>query len=361
MAILTKETKMAHHHSNAMLEVPFIIAIRKIKSFAVSAGLNIEREEGGVLVRLGSGSLKVAGDRKTTSLELTAQSPAMLQQLRDAVALRMEKLETAVTWEAVVASSRHPANLSIATVASLERISPSYTRIVIDGPDLARFTEGSLHFRLLLGPDGAGWPEIDAGGVTTWPGGGMSAWHRPVYTTRSFELGADGAARLAFDVFLHDGGRVTEWTRDLAVGTEIAITGAGGGGRATNETKWHCLIGDETAMPVIARMLERLPLDAEGVAMVIIPDAKDAQDLIHPDGVSLNWVLRGENTNPTNILSQIELPDQDRFVYVAAERDEVAEARRYLKEHGLAKNEASCFSYWSASSAEDGLQKASNQ
>ncbi|MBT0958258.1 SIP domain-containing protein [Alphaproteobacteria bacterium KMM 3653] len=41
-------------------------------------------------------------------------------------------------------------------------------------------------------------------------------------------------------------------------------------------------------------------------------------------------------------------PDQDRFVYVAAEREEVAEARQYLKERGLSKTEASCFSYWTA-------------
>jgi len=350
---------MESYQSNAVLKVPSPLAIKKIKDFAASTGLNIERGSDGVVLRLGLGSLKVAGDRKATSLKLSAKTPAMLQQLRDVVALRMESLEAAVTWEAV-AGSRHPANLSIATVSGVERISPSYTRVVIDGPDLARFAEGSLHFRLLLGPEGAGWPVIDAGGVTTWPGGGMSAWHRPVYTTRSIELGAGDAARLAFDVFLHDGGRVTEWTRAIAVGAEVGITGAGGGVRAVNEASWHCLVGDETAMPVIARMLERLPLDARGIAKVIIPDGQDAQDLKHPSGVSVNWVIRDENTNPTEILRQIDIPDQDRFVYVAAERDEIAEAREFLKEHGLAKNEASCFSYWTAPPAEGGSPKASN-
>ena len=335
------------HQSNAVLDVPSILTIKKIKNFAVSAGLNHERDADGVLLQLGSGSLRVTGDRKKTNLELSAKTPALLQQLRDAVALRMEKLETVVTWEPG-AGSRHPAILSIASVVGVERISPSYTRVTIEGADLARFAEGSFHFRLLLGPEGAGWPEIDAGGVTTWPGGGMSAWHRPVYTTRSITFDDNDMARLAFDVFLHEGGRVTEWTRSLAVGTEIAITGAGGGGRAASEAAWHCLIGDETAMPVIARLLERLPENAKGIATVIIPDAKDAQNLNHPDGVSLNWVLRDQNTSPVTILSEIDLPEQDRFIYVAAERDEVAAARIHLKDRGLAKAEASCFSYWTA-------------
>lgn len=233
--------------------------------------------------------------------------------------------------------------MSLARIETVERISPSYVRLTMTGPSLARFARGALHFRLLFGPDGAGWPETDADGVTRWPGG-IESRHRPVYTTREITLLGGEAARITFEVFLHDGGRVTEWTKGVAPGDEIAITGPGGGDRPA--APWMALIGDETAIPVIARILAEAGPATVGSATFFVPEAGDAQVLAAPAAMTLRWVLRSEATSPLDVLESLAIPDRDRFVFFAAERREAFAARDLLRARGLARGEFFASAYW---------------
>ncbi len=333
------------HTARALLNVPSSRATPGFRDFAAQRGLSVENTATGTTIRIGVGTVTLAEADGRTALHIASPEAVNLQLVRDAVAARVADLGLTLDWQDKTAPGR-PANLSLAQVTEVRRLTPSYTRVVMEGPQLARFATGPMHFRLLFGPDGADWPHTDAGGVTQWPGG-AAAWHRPVYTTRSIDVAPDGVARIAFDVFLHAGGRVTEWTRTLTPGAEIAVTGPGGG-RGPAPAGWHLLIGDETAVPVIARILTELPATTTGTALLFVPDAGDAQTLDHPPGVKVHWILRDGAQTPLSALRAQTLPDADRFVFFAAERQEALAARAHLLDLGLAKTEFQSASYWSA-------------
>lgn len=334
------------HHAKATLAVPFAEASVPFRTTAQARGVQYEEEDNHLKVHFQFGAITVSGAGEATALSIVARDAVALQLLRDGLAERVGDLGATLAWEEDL-SGKRPGNMSLATVTEVRRLTPSYTRVVIEGADLARFANGGYHFRLLFGPDGADWPVTDHGGVTQWPGG-AEAWHRPVYTTREIHPSADGSARIDLDVFLHDGGRTTEWTRRVQPGAEIAITGPGGG-RGPGEASWYLLIGDETAVPVMARVLKQLPDTARGRAFLFVPDAGDVQDIPHPPGVEVSWVLRGGEETPLSVLKAQTLPDADRFAYVATERREALAARDHLLDRGLDKTEMLCASYWTAS------------
>ncbi|WP_136637121.1 siderophore-interacting protein [Pseudooceanicola onchidii] len=339
---------MTQHSASAALAVPFATASVPFRTAAEARGTPIEEGEGRLKVTFQFGTITLTGDGAVTALRIHARDQVGLQLLRDGLAERVRDIGAGLDWDADL-TGRRPANQSLATVTEVTRLSPSYMRLVLEGPDLARLAEGGYHFRLLFGPDGAGWPVTDAGGVTQWPGG-AEAWHRPVYTARELHIGDGGAARIVFDVFIHEGGRTTDWARRVSPGTEIAITGPGGG-KGPGEAGWYLLVGDETAVPVMARVLARLPATAQGRAVLFVPQAADRQDLQHPPGIVVDWILRGGDLTPLSVVQEQTLPAADRFVYVATERSEAIAARQYLSGIGLTKAEMLCASYWTAPAA----------
>ena len=54
------------------------------------------------------------------------------------------------------------------------------------------------------------------------------------------------------------------------------------------------LVGDETAVPAIANIVERLPRDSFGQVVIEVPHAEDRFDLPRPAGVQVTWLVRGE-------------------------------------------------------------------
>lgn len=329
----------------ATLDVRFEAAVAAFRQLAAARGLATDTQDTTFSVRLRSGRVNMKAVGECTAIKIEAEDAVGLQLIRDTIANRAADLGVAITWDEKLAKGR-PANFSLATVTEVRRLSPNYTRVAITGPDLARFANGSLHFRLLFGPEGADWPFTDDGGITQWPGG-PEVWHRPVYTTRSIHLRPDGHAQIDFDVFLHEGGRVTEWTRRVCPGMQIGLTGPGGG-RGPSAARNHLLIGDETAVPVIARILSELPHDVTGQAYLFVPDAADIQDLTRPEAISVEWCLRGQGETPLSALARSSPPPTDRFVFFAGERSDVFAARDHLRAEGFDKTEFHSATYWTA-------------
>lgn len=335
---------MTTHDARAFLDVSPAEAMTGVRHTAAEVGVPVTESGDGLQVAMRSGTLRVWQVGCRTALDIVAAEASGLQLLRDMVAERVGALGLRLEWQGVVAG-RPPGNMSLARIETVERISPSYVRVRVTGPALARFARGALHFRLLFGPTEARWPETDADGVTWWPGG-IEAWHRPVYTTREIELLGSEAARITLDVFLHDGGRVTAWTARARPGDEIAITGPGGGDRPS--APWMALIGDETAVPVIARILAEADPATRGSATFFVPEAGDVQVLAAPAGVATRWILRSDAGSPLEALGDLAIPEHDRFVFFAAERAEAFAARDLLRARGLARGEFFASAYWKA-------------
>ncbi|WP_306153159.1 siderophore-interacting protein [Roseovarius sp. MMSF_3281] len=330
--------------AKAMLAVDGTRAVAAFRAFAEAAERPVEPHGDGIRIGLMAGGLVIEPRGKDTAITVDAADATGLQLICDTLVERLAGMGLVPEWQEDMAGKR-PGNQALARIAGVTRISPSYSRVVIEGEDLGRFANEPLHFRLLMGPADAPWPVTDETGATDWPGG-IGEWHRPVYTTREAEPTRQGT-RLSFDVFRHDGGRVTAWCDRVSPGGEIALTGPGGRGYPA-PVGWLGLVGDETAMPVMARILSALPSDARGAAAIVVPHSEDIQQISHPEGVMLRWCIRGKGETPLSALASLPFPDNDRHIFFAAEKSEAEQARKWLNERGFQKGESRAAAYWTA-------------
>lgn len=113
----------------------------------------------------------------------------------------------------------------------------------------------------------------------------------------------------------------------------------------------YLILGDATAIPAIARLLEELDPNSRGRALISIPTADCAYDLQAPESVSVEWLpAQGGGASLLDRLQQIPELEQNVFVWVAGEQSEVQAIRRYLvSDRGIDKDAISFTGYWKAS------------
>ncbi|MEM6729811.1 MAG: siderophore-interacting protein, partial [Pseudomonadota bacterium] len=256
----------------ARLTVPHEEAFDALSAVAERFGFPVERAGARMVINAPLGRVEMHGEGGGTDVAFGAETPAKLQLLKDLYADRFANLglDAGIAWRAP--AERKPPNLHLTEIESIAQISPNFVRLRLTGDFSAFKVPGAgLHFRPLFGPADAPWPYLDDRGLTEWPQG-PGAWHRPPYTVR--RMGADW---IDVDIVLHAGGRVTEWCGRAAVGDELALMGPSGGTQP--EASWLALFGDETAMPVIMRIIEDAPKGTQGLAVLALRDDADLQPL----------------------------------------------------------------------------------
>src|SRR5690554_1079168 len=154
---------------------------------------------------------------------------------------------------------RHPIRTRRLEVRRVAELSPSMRRITLAGDDLAGFLSASFddHVKLIV-PEAAGEePDVPAIG----PEGMIFAEGRrkPAMrddTPRRYDPASN---ELDIDFVLGHEGPATDWASQAKPGHPLGIAGPRGSFVVPMTFDWHLLIGDETAIPAIARRLEELP------------------------------------------------------------------------------------------------------
>lgn len=239
------------------------------------------------------------------------------------------------------------------TVEAVSEVTPRMRRITLSGPDLDYFAKGpGLHGKLMIPPAGIDrpeWPVLGPSGAYVWPAEGRRPTLRS-YTIRSID---PDAGVMDVDFVLHaDHGPGSRWAVEARPGGIAGFMAPGGGNAGAAD--WYLLAGDETALPAIARILERLPASATGVALVEVADREEEQQIRHTAGVELRWLHRngveaGRSPLLREAVREIIFPcEQERvFVWAAAEFAAAQEIRRYVRrERKLAKDEQLVVAYW---------------
>lgn len=226
-------------------------------------------------------------------------------------------------------------------------LTPHMRRITLTGPDLDRFaSDDNLHVRLFFPPEGQApeWPTRGVDGLAH----AIDPAKRPQvrkYTIRRIEL---GSGEVDIDFVLHaDAGPGSDWAARARPDDVIGM--AGPGGRSARAADWHLLVGDETALPAIARILESLPATAAGHAIIEIPGEADRIALSKPDGVLLRWLYReGGSPSLDAVVREISIPnDRAHFCWAGAEFDAIQKIRRYWRDEcGIAKGDQLAVAYW---------------
>jgi NADPH-dependent ferric siderophore reductase len=226
--------------------------------------------------------------------------------------------------EPQVARVRHELKRRTLTVARVEQIAPRMIRVVLGGDALQEFTSLGFddHIKLIL-PDGAG-------GVAMRD-----------FTPRRYD---PLHGELWIDFYLHEAGPAAAWARQAAAGQALEIGGPKGSAVISNAgIATHVLIGDETALPAIARRLEELPTTQRARVIIEVEDVGAWRSFALLGNAEVVWVARG---GVIDALRRLRFPDAHCFFWVAAESQSARAIRRHLTARGVGKRWIKAAGYW---------------
>lgn len=234
-----------------------------------------------------------------------------------------------------------------------QRLTPQMQRITLGGEALAGFASPGAddHVKLFF-PNAEGafvLPELTEHGPR-YPEGALPSPARD-YTPRQFD--ADAGA-LVIDFVVHGDGPATSWAVQAQPGDALVVAGPRGSFAPADDFDGYVLLGDETALPAIARFIAELPAQAEVQAYIEIPDHGDRQPLEHGDNVHIQWLERGGYPAAgsqllEDALTDIEEPEGDVFYWIACESGRARLMRKFLEGHRqVPKDWIRATGYWKA-------------
>lgn len=227
-----------------------------------------------------------------------------------------------------------------ARVASAEWSTPRVRRIVLEGaePLLPAVEANGIHLDLLFDGD----------------------------ASRTFSAVVDAeSGGLAIEVLVHGDGVASDWAADVQPGAAVRVRSAETSWRVTGDADWWLLVGDETALPDIRRLLELVPAGIPVRVIVTAADAEAEQVPLSTAGdLDVHWVRTpgGAPTGSAGALVAaltmtpplLGTESTGGFAFVAAEESIVRTARQTLfAEWGLDPERAVVTGYWKRGEAAD--------
>lgn len=273
--------------------------------------------------------------------------------LAEHLAMFVGEAMPAFAWSGEVGAQRAIPFFREMRVLGTRQVTPKMRRVTLAGGDVAAFEDGAgLHVRLLIPPKGRTpvWPSAAPDGRTLWPKG-EDALIRRVYTVRRVDR---AAGSIDVDMVLHEddhGAPGSAWAATAQPGDPVGVMGPGG--NLPPAADWYVLAGDETALPVIARIAESLPAGCRVHALIEVADAAEEQPILSRADLRLSWLHReGAPAGSTDLLERalhaMDWPAQGRGHVLAGCEHRAARAIRALLagERGMAKKDVHVAAYW---------------
>jgi NADPH-dependent ferric siderophore reductase len=232
---------------------------------------------------------------------------------------------------------RHEPRRRMLEVKRVDKISAHMIRVALGG-DLEGFTSLGFddHIKLFF-PDG---PAVDGGEAPTVSRD---------YTPRRYDPAAN---TLDIEFVLHDAGPATRWAEQAQPGQSLQIGGPRGSFIIPTNFDWHLLIGDDTALPAIARRLTELPAGARVVVLAEVDSEADQIPFETHAELTLQWVHR-RGTEPgmspvlLDALKAMKLPAGDFHAWVGCESAIAKALRAHLVgERGANPKWTRASGYW---------------
>jgi len=169
------------------------------------------------------------------------------------------------------------------------------------------------------------------------------------YTPRRFDPAAD---TLEIEFVLHDAGPATRWAQNARPGQQLEIGGPRGSFVIPLTFDWHLLVGDDTALPAMARRVAELPAGACAVVLAEVDGPEDRLPIEGAADVCVTWAYRdgveaGQSNALSRVLKTMKLPAGDYYAWVATESLTAKALRAQLiADHGANPKWMRAAGYW---------------
>jgi NADPH-dependent ferric siderophore reductase len=244
---------------------------------------------------------------------------------------------------------REPPRFRGVEVQRVARLSPRLIRVTLGGAELDGFTveEPDASIRLLLPSPGEAMLVVPAwnGNEFLLPDG-----RRPILRTLTPRHVRTDAHELDVDIVDHGAGMASEWAVAARPGDRAAISGPGRGYTIDHDAPAFLLAGDETAIPAMSQLLERMPAAAPVRVLVEIADGDAQLPLTEARSAAIDWLELPMAAPPGDALvaavRTVELDPAVR-VWAAGEAAAMQRLRRLLfDERGLTRAQCTVRGYW---------------
>ena len=227
-------------------------------------------------------------------------------------------------------------------VCRVTRVSPHIVSVTFTGPELADFASDGFddHVKFVVPtpgqalvlpvptPDGPRMPD------------GLPRPPMRDYTPRRFDA---AALELDIEFALHGDGLAATWAAQAAPGQQAGIGGPRGSFIVPTDFDTHLLVGDETALPAIARRLEELPAGVRAVVVLAV-DPADRRPLPSRADVTLHWVAPDALVDTVRALPR---PDGLTYGWGGGEARAIGAVRQAMVEQlGVDPAYCRCAAYW---------------
>lgn len=222
-----------------------------------------------------------------------------------------------MTAVATAAPAVTPFRIFDVRVARIVDLCPSFRRITFAGDDLASFADNGFDQRIkLFLPLPCGYGVLPQGDDWYLRWRDLPEDNRHPIRTYTVRAVRRDAQEIDVDVVLHgDAGPASRWAGTAQVGDPLAILGpnaehTGPHGGIDFVPPAHAdrllLAGDETAVPAITAILERLPRDARGEALLEVPRTGDELVVDAPAGVTVRWLPRDGAAHGSRLVPAVQ-------------------------------------------------------
>ena len=219
---------------------------------------------------------------------------------------------------------RHDTRRREVEVVRVHNLSPHFRSVTFGGESLDGFISASFddHVKFML------------------PGADGNMVMRD-YTPRRH----DAAKReLTIEFALHGDGPAANWAGQATVGQRATIAGPRGSFIIPLDYEWHLFVGDETALPAIARRLEELPAGAKAIVLAQVEES-DRRVFETAANLSVQWIAQAGQL--IEAVRSVELPAGEGYAWCAGEARAMAAVRRILVEDkGHDKQAIRAAAYW---------------
>lgn len=225
---------------------------------------------------------------------------------------------------------RHELKFRVCEVVDKTHITPNMIRVVVTSPDLEGFSSPGYddHVKLFFAPDRAEFPTPEAGPDGLKFPDGVRLEGRD-FTPRFFDPDTN---QLTLDFAEHGDGPAISWARKAEAGTKIGVGGPRASFVVHGPFDWYLLIGDETALPAIARRIEELDEGDRVTAMIEVPSVNDIQQFGGAATAEIHWLVRNQHGS-ADLLSAAKgfnLPNGDGYIFIAGEGELAKSIRAYF-------------------------------